>query len=793
MRNLRQPNPPSRGLLLGCQLAVVLSLLLIGNADGRTPFERKSSESQKTKQPIKVEVSPDPPVLLYDKPGQSKVGHLIITAEGIDVTSLQLRSKPLVLGTNRAFVQFNDRAVGESISLDDAKLQCKPRDTCKVEYRVSGVLARGEYIGTVEAFTKATKHQTATITALLPDPGFLPTISGEWFKNGRLEFDSASQKSFRIRLSSPVGSPFRQYRLSGSVERQTDVSWIGKLESMFFSRVVEKRSLPLGFEPANVELDSNGTRSVVVSSVEELEAGSYIGAVTLVDISEPTLSMAVDVVMTVTAPERWRRFYLFGWTLTGALISVLLNNILPLARSKGEKMELLRSFEGRVRQCSAVGPNLRAGLLAEVRRLWLLANEISFYDFRKTVRLDEIKKSIEVLDTLIRSAEEINLIRANMEKAIQPISVLLEVGIGLGQAEDALLQSDNTRARSYIDNASKQLDAAPSLENLRLGLKRDIGKLLKERPNGGVAVDLSAEAIGRSHHDLESAVRSAVEAGRPREIAGKVAQIEVDQMTLGDATLAELLAIERDFYVAEVWTNVIEFALNYNDETDRFGEQVKRYLCECLVTSPVSQQTQGLLSLVRVGISPLDINEALRCGAGRIVCELKPRYHDLVRFEFTFLDQALAGVPSARKVCSFQWSFDDDTTPGEDGEACRHFFLPVKDRGRWSSWPWQLKRAQEVRVSVAIPFGELWAQTILAPYVFTQRLTMRDRREQGRPFLGMQVFTFFLATGIAVLGAFGTQYSGSVPGHIDWSVCTTALLFGFGIDQIRDRTSGAAP
>jgi hypothetical protein len=41
-----------------------------------------------------------------------------------------------------------------------------------------------------------------------------------------------------------------------------------------------------------------------------------------------------------------------------------------------------------------------------------------------------------------------------------------------------------------------------------------------------------------------------------------------------------------------------------------------------------------------------------------------------------------------------------------------------------------------------------------------------------------------------VLTAFAAQYGAGVPDTTDWKNCVTAFLFGFGIDQLRDRTTG---
>ena len=50
---------------------------------------------------------------------------------------------------------------------------------------------------------------------------------------------------------------------------------------------------------------------------------------------------------------------------------------------------------------------------------------------------------------------------------------------------------------------------------------------------------------------------------------------------------------------------------------------------------------------------------------------------------------------------------------------------------------------------------------------------------------------FFITTAMAVLAAFGAQYSGVLPIAVDWSAGVTAFMFGFGIDQLRDRTTNA--
>jgi hypothetical protein len=203
-----------------------------------------------------------------------------------------------------------------------------------------------------------------------------------------------------------------------------------------------------------------------------------------------------------------------------------------------------------------------------------------------------------------------------------------------------------------------------------------------------------------------------------------------------------------------------------------------------LEVAPVASHTQLSISLVKSNLSSVDLEDALRGREAQIECNPYARYLDLETFRFRFLNPALSAIPAATQLLDYQWVFDDHTTPPDDGDRCKHFFWKP---GRWARmWRWIARRPEPVHtvtVKVTLP------PTSLEPYIFTQDIQMQRQRDRASSLGAIQIITFCITTGMAVLAAFGAQYGGVLPIKIDWGAGVTALLFGFGIDQIRDRAA----
>jgi hypothetical protein len=74
------------------------------------------------------------------------------------------------------------------------------------------------------------------------------------------------------------------------------------------------------------------------------------------------------------------------------------------------------------------------------------------------------------------------------------------------------------------------------------------------------------------------------------------------------------------------------------------------------------------------------------------------------------------------------------------------------------------------------------------PMTFHKEITVLPRGDRRLGAIGVEVTMFFISFFIAVCAAYGTQYA-TLPTADTVSVFITAFLFGFGLDQIRDRTT----
>ena len=65
-------------------------------------------------------------------------------------------------------------------------------------------------------------------------------------------------------------------------------------------------------------------------------------------------------------------------------------------------------------------------------------------------------------------------------------------------------------------------------------------------------------------------------------------------------------------------------------------------------------------------------------------------------------------------------------------------------------------------------------------YLFTQSIQMQGQRDRASSLGAIQIITFAVTTGMAILASFGAQYGGGLPLSIDWGAGVTALLLIFG-------------
>jgi hypothetical protein len=719
-----------------------------------------------------VAVEPDNLTLSVEHANQPARGTVQVTATGIPMAELTMYARPLSLGKNYAFLSFT-RSGGQQINLGDPGLNCSTGQNCPIAFEVVGVRATGTYTGTIDVYSTNAKLASVTVNVLLPPSDLGLTLTGDVVKNDVLSLEATQTPSFLITVSSASGMPVRAFRVDGSLAPLRRPSWFDRL-------VVPKKGCADGMPPAfamdppRFVLEGGNSQPILIRVPDCLEPGSYAGFLRISDADDASRSLPKALMLNRSTPERWRRGMLLFWVVIGALLSVALNNAFPLARTRASRSTDLSAADARIAEIALMGAPLRASLRSEWRRLWLLTNAVSFWNSNKNAILTEVAQGVESLNKLIDVAAAISTLRSECESANQPIRTWLDIEYQLHLSEEALMRSDATAAQAPL-NAAQQLQNAPiDGATLAKALAADIGKLLSERANGTSSASTSEE--------------------RPPTIAKRVQQLKDDLPSLSTQSLDDLIAIERDYYIANVWTDDVEFALRR--DPDRFN-QLKSLFLPQLEAAPAAVHTQLIIALIRSSLSIDDIEEALKAGQVSIVGNGYPRYLDLENYEFVFANSALNNVVAARRLLKYEWWFDDEDPRVDDGDRCKHFFLRPSARKRVGLWCWRavhglIGRAQspqkadsrmaEVRVALPLPGT--------SPYRFIRELIMRKPRDRASSLTAMQVMTFIITTATAVLAAYGAQY-GTTPAEIDWGVCASAVLFGFGIDQVRDRAASS--
>jgi hypothetical protein len=137
-------------------------------------------------------------------------------------------------------------------------------------------------------------------------------------------------------------------------------------------------------------------------------------------------------------------------------------------------------------------------------------------------------------------------------------------------------------------------------------------------------------------------------------------------------------------------------------------------------------------------------------------------------------------------VAEFSWDFGDDTSPPRF-ERCKHFYTVPKDAksGIGFSWEtWKLTRKipqREFTITVTVT-----PPSKRNPVTFDRKVTAVLAQRAGMGLIGMQIVSFSVTILVAVLAAFGAQYA-TTPDSLTVASRLPAVLFGFGLDQIRGK------
>lgn len=743
--------------------ALAMLLLFASQAAVTAPQSKSTPKAAAT-------LIPASQTLSIGVPRQVAKGQITVVAAGRSWAKLRLSSQPLKLGNYVASIRFSKLDGANRAGLSDPRLKCQEGSPCPVDFEIVDAKTRGTYVGTVELDADGEQLATATINLLVPEAGPPPVLAGDFLKGNAVDFDATKDSSFVLSITNPTGSPSRSLKLT-----------VASQEGDAANSAATCANSDIEFYPPSVLLDGGATEQIRVQVPSCLEKGTHNSILEITDSDDGWVVVSKAMKITKAASESSRRWALLFWVVFGATLSVALNNAFPLRRARADHFDELSRVKAKLNACGSIGSALRGSLRSEGQRLWLLIDSVSFVNTRKDAILAEAEQGIQALSQLVAVADSVNALRAECDGLSLPIRTLLVIGEYLRAAEDALLRSDVAGAQARVTAAALLAHTDCNPKALATALTSDIAKLLMERYNGNQPVP----PIARDLKDCHACREEAIAQGRARPIAQRLVLLELNRTNLSEQPLPDLLTLERDFYIADVWTNVVEIAVS--NSGDEVKERLKAMLPELLAqleAAPVAAHTQLFISLAKSNLSSVDLQLALMGKHAKIDCNPYARYLDLENYQFRFLSPALSAVAATTQLLDYRWEFDDHTTPPDDGDRCKHFFWPP---GRWKRiWRWISRESEPthtVTVTVTMPLATK------ETYTFSQVIQMQRQKDRASSLGAIQIITFFITTGMAVLASFGAQYGGVLPVTVDWGVSVTALLFGFGIDQIRDRAA----
>ncbi len=748
--------------------------------------------SSVTAQQPAVTLSPEQVTIPLQSGAAAADGVLDVTVTGLSPAEVTLRATPLrqgdARGDARGFVHFPDNAGHDTIRLDAVKPACQSGKPCAVRYSVTELWPPGLYQGGIEAWGPVDRLANAPISVDRLASSFHPVVSSNMLHDGRIAVDieGSEETSFLLSVQNPAGS--RPYHFfigqcddgGGSCPAKTDPSGSGTI----------------GFQPGRFSLEPGATQ-VVRAVVRPCPTSANCSmAMTIGDADPNSADAALKTVISVNQYRAgWiRQIELFGAVVLGSIISVLLNNLFPATRTKQAIRNDLRRIEETLHACPNAGSALLDGLRAEATRLKLVLHGISFTDSTKEAALQSAREATAALDSEVALAGRLSRVRTDADGAILSIVKHASLRSKLRDAEEALRANDAGSAASHLNEAQAELTQARNdgeQAELRRTLAGSITKLMDER---GIRPPLpdGAPANTPPPRVRQPAARSPI-------VRDLIDQLDQDSRDYAHLDTADLLDAERDFYIADVWTEYMERkAAEFAGAAPAEGAEAweaRRWdwetfgaaFLQCLRRIPNSDHCQNMIDLIRHDTTPQDVAAALRAGHAQIECDPQPKYLEAVDFALTLTDPVLRDVAAVRRLLSYQWSFGDGSTPPPDVDHCRHYFQRPRRELRTGRVP---QRTYQVSVKLSVPF------TDMQEIVFTRDVTPRASRAGSITRLTGWI-GFLITASIAVVTAFGAKYATSVPYVVGWPDLLTAFLLGFGLDQLRDAVntplSPAAP
>jgi hypothetical protein len=706
-------------------------------------------------------------------------GMVLVKLTDLTPTNITLRAVPLTQGDARGFIHFPDNGGRDTIRLDAERLHCQAAGACSIPYYVTEMWPPGLYQGAIEAWGPTGKVTSTPVSVVRLPSSFHPVVTSDRMHDGRIsvDVDGYTATNFLLSIQNPTGSPPHHFELTACPK-------VDNADCADENRQSAMKAV--NFMPSSFWLEPGATQTVSVVVQPCPTSGPCSANMTIAEADQHDTSVQTVISVNQYRSVLFRQAWLFIAVLIGSAVSVMLNNLFPTTRAKQSVREDLRRTEDMLRDCPNAGAALLDSLRSEATRLKFVVQQISFTDSTKETDLQNVRQATAVLAASTGLARRLSLLRTDSDGALLPIAKHALLRGKLLEAEEALRASDADSAASRLNEVQAKLTQGRNdgeQAELRGTLRDSIAKLMLERGTK------PAQAPGAASDAPPPALTQP--ADRDPVIRDLVAQLDDDSRDYTLLNTTDLLDTERDFYVADVWTEYMERKLAEFDTVppagDTQGWQARKsawvafsgVFLQCLRRSPNSDQTQTMLDLLRHDTTLQDIVTVLKeDGSAQIECDARPKYLEAVDIALVLTNPLLRDVAAVRRFMSYEWSFGDETTQPPNVDHTRHYFRPPARH-------WLHKTpllTYKVSVKVSVPFTD--AKDI----TFKRDVTARTARPISvTRWTGW--INFLVTASIAVVTAFGTKYATTLPNVVGWPDCLTAFMLGFGLDQLRDTVT----
>ena len=497
---------------------------------------------------------------------------------------------------------------------------------------------------------------------------------------------------------------------------------------------------------------------------------------------------AFPIALAVRELPAWPVWYV----LLGAVASIVLNNFFPFQRSRHTLRQFLAHAEGTLNDCANLSTGLADSLAAQVASCHAALNDLSWFWPSKTRLLGDIQATITALNATLVVASKLDqhrMMLLSKEDFLSTESCSV-IAARLLDAEDALLAGDAGAAGIAMDDAQKRFDAIFA-DTEQVALRSSLNKRLSDiarqlntflalpAPHGNAEIRLVATRLDRDTSPAMVNPPANQQANQPaNQPANQAANQALPARCVpAGAGVDELLAIERDLFIVETWFALIEPRLD--EEHGRFGP-FWREIHRALVMAPKCAKTRMMLGLVRADTTPQDIVDSLRHYGARIDCATRPYFYITYNYRVILNDPLLGCIQAVRHFIDYTWMFNADRTARSRTFQCRYFLQrPPLFSGQRDAF---------VTVTMQVPFTD---GEVAIP---ARRVHPRDVAGE-KSYAAGELVQFCVFTLAAIASAYLTKYGADPTAAVNTMTLQdmmTAILYGFGIDQLRDTVTNQA-